>query len=180
VINKSKPPRNQIPSAPVRALEHPKSAERNDHGLNSTARSIARRGKELGITRHQSATRPITSSGGSRNRSLYSSLLLASSWLCTTKHRATSNTPQGRRGEKRRCGAIPAVIEFARKRAARGTHRGVGGGELVPGVGGGRGGGRRRVDCGRRRREAPRPGGRRGCGGGDVGGARPGRGGDRG
>lgn len=70
----------------------------------------------------------------------------------------------------------PVLLAPAREQRARG----VGGGELVPGVGGGRGGGRRRVDCGRRRREAPRPGGRRGCGGGDVGGARPGRGGDRG
>lgn len=35
------------------------------------------------------------------------------------KHRATSDTHQGRRGgEKRKRGAIPAVIEFARKRAA--------------------------------------------------------------
>lgn len=70
----------------------------------------------------------------------------------------------------------PVLLAPAREQRARG----VGGGELVPGVGGGRRGGPGRVDGRRRRREPPRRGGGRGRGGGDVGGAGPARGGDRG
>jgi hypothetical protein len=65
----------------------------------------------------------------------------------------------------------PVLLAPAREHRARG----VVGGELVPGVGGGRGGSPGRVDGGRRRQEAPRRGRWRGRGGGRVGGARPAR-----
>jgi hypothetical protein len=78
--------------------------ERNDHVPKSTARS-QKQSKELGITAPWDPNRPcagITSSGGSRKRSLYSSLLLASSGLCTTKNRATSEAKR-ESGERARC-----------------------------------------------------------------------------